>query len=111
MASFIVLKSLALVGRKKHKDAYDICFVLRNWPNGVRAVAAELQLLMDFDQHGHVERALDALDRDFGSPNDIGPVSVSMFLRSDRDADVEQDAFGLVDGLMIELGRRQAADW
>lgn len=38
---FIVLKSLALRGREKDKDAYDLVWLLANWPGGPLAAANE----------------------------------------------------------------------
>lgn len=37
---FLVMKGMALVDRLKEKDAYDICYVVREYPGGLAALAA-----------------------------------------------------------------------
>src|ERR1700683_1597605 len=63
-ATFVVLKSLALADRGEPKDAYDLVYVLRRWPEGISDIADRLAL--HANKHpGDVNDALTKLANDF----------------------------------------------
>ncbi len=98
VAPYIVMKSAALDARIKHKDAYDIWFVLANYPGGVNAV---IEQFAPFADHGLVLEAIEILKKKFESPNHFGPTSVAEFLeQSGEEAELtRRDAFERVRAL------------
>lgn len=100
-ATFVVLKALAFSDRAEPKDAFDLVYVLRRWPQGVADIAERLK------QHAErnsaiVAHALDRLARDFADPETIGPRRVVEFegnAGDDPDA-IAADAHGYVDDLL-----------
>lgn len=74
--SFLVMKSFALADRLKAKDAYDINFVISNYPGGLEALVAA------FEPHLHrglVKEGLSCLRRQFESVGHSGPHRVAEF--------------------------------
>ncbi|MBS3789211.1 nucleotidyl transferase AbiEii/AbiGii toxin family protein [Candidatus Bipolaricaulota bacterium] len=78
-ASFLVLKALAINEREKWKDYYDIFYLLRNWPEGIKYIAEQLIQLKQFDRGSHVETCVTVLRRDFKSLDHVGPRNVARF--------------------------------
>lgn len=101
--AFVVLKALAFDGRGENKDAYDLYYVLRNYGTGIRDVASRLAPLLDAAE---AQRALRILERDFLSPDHIGPMRVASFLASEGDAPLLADVVGFVTALLRELKHR-----
>ncbi len=100
-AAFVVLKALAFADRAEPKDAYDLLYILRRWPDGVEDIAARLAK-RDAAHRVVTARALSALSNDFASPESIGPRRAAEFdglAGDDLDA-ATADAFGLVDDLL-----------
>lgn len=60
--AYVVLKALAFDSRGENKDAYDLCYVVRNFGAGPGDVAAKLRPLLDDPE---AQRALAVLRRDF----------------------------------------------
>ena len=79
----LIMKSLALNGRDKPKDAYDLCYCLRYVHGGVVAVAANWRKRSGED---HVRAARDILRDKFATPSSYGPTQVVEF-RAAADAD------------------------
>ncbi len=77
---FIIMKGIVLTRRKKEKDAYDLEYVLRNYPGGVHAVA---QLIAVDINHTIVKESLRNIEAAFSSPEHYGPVSIVDFLGID----------------------------
>jgi len=77
VAAFIVMKSFAMRGRRKDKDAYDVVYCLREYAGGIEAVAADFAR---FGSHGLVREAMTILGEEFRSTAHVGPVSVADFL-------------------------------
>lgn len=102
VAPYLVMKSSALDSRIKQKDAYDIWFVLANYPGGVSAVVEEF---MPFLDHGLVREAVDILEHKFESPDHFGASSVAEFLeQTGEDAELtKRDAFERVQALLAGL--------
>ncbi len=98
---FIVMKGMALDGRMKEKDAWDIHFCLRN---------SDLnKLIEEFKPHlGNplVKEGLEKIARKFASPKHVGPKFVADFEQSsgdDREI-LQRDAYERVSHLLRGLG-------
>ncbi len=77
VADFLVMKSYALAGRDKPKDAYDICYSLDHAPRGMRGLGAEWRRRRDDNL---VSGALKHLREKFKSVKSYGPRQVVEFL-------------------------------
>lgn len=100
-ATFVVLKALAFADRAEPKDAYDLVYVLRRWPDGVADIAD--RLARHATRHRDVvSGALDALANDFATAGSLGPRRAALFegdSADDLDA-AAADAHGYVDDLL-----------
>lgn len=98
---FLVMKGMAL-GRGKPKDAYDIEYVIRNYPGGV-AVIIEL-FKRDLDNK-LVQEGLGRIRAKFESIDHTGPQDIADFLGvSERDKLVRRrEAFDVVSELLDAL--------
>ena len=79
LTGFLVAKTAALVGRDKPKDAYDIVWLLENWPDGAEGAAATVNdsgLLQRTD----VIRSLRRLKTEFSETDRLGPASYVRFM-------------------------------
>ena len=103
---FLVMKGMALHERLKEKDAWDIYFVLTNYPGGVEALVTETQPHVD---DGLVREGLAKIAEKFGSPDYVGPRFVADFEDvhdSDQRALLTRDAYERVDYFLRKLGLR-----
>jgi len=73
----LATKGLALKGRYKEKDAYDIYFVLRHYEGGPRKAADEVRSFVD---ESIVAEALEEIREKFRSARSEGPFQVAYFL-------------------------------
>lgn len=99
--SFVVLKALAFADRMEHKDAYDLVYVLRRFPDSPSSIVERLAQHADRDQE-LIESALAALANDFEQTESIGPQRAAEFTAEsgdDLDA-LAADAHGYVDDLL-----------
>jgi hypothetical protein len=94
---FVVLKALAIRGRKKAKDAYDIHYVLKHDPAGPDAIGRSLIPLLD---QGAVRSALSSLRRDYNDVDGRGPQDVCSFLGQRGDDALAGDALAHVLALL-----------
>jgi hypothetical protein len=100
-ATFIVLKSLAFANRGEPKDAYDLIYVLRRWPQGSSEIAD--RLLTHAAAHPDiVHDALGKLANDFRTTDNHGPRRAASFETADSDDNdaAAADAHGYVDDLL-----------
>jgi hypothetical protein len=107
--ALLAMKGYALNGRYKQKDAYDIYYCIRNYPDGIDALAAACRPLLENPSgakgYGFIERKFESIDA-------YGPDCVKNFVQEsrimgDRSADQwQQDAFGQVDAWLRALGLR-----
>ncbi|MCC6354302.1 MAG: nucleotidyl transferase AbiEii/AbiGii toxin family protein [Verrucomicrobiae bacterium] len=101
---FLAMKGMALNDRRKTKDAYDIYFVLKNYPGGVDAV---VEAFRPYVKLGLVHEGLRKIAAKFASPDHVGPKDVAEF---DETLDEEgrtmrqRDAFERVNYLLKHLG-------
>ncbi|HZT40866.1 MAG TPA: hypothetical protein VFA07_01690 [Chthonomonadaceae bacterium] len=101
---FLVMKAMALSGRNKEKDAYDIYYCIYNYPGGLEALAAEFG---PYVNHGLVKEALAKIAEKFATPDHVGPIHVVNFeglTESEERQIVQQDACERVKALLEILG-------
>ena len=87
LLGFLAAKVGALKQRSKYKDAYDIVWILQNWPGGPAGAAVTIQASPAFT-HPDVPGVLDALVEEFSGHDRLGPRSYASFLtgqEADRD--------------------------
>jgi hypothetical protein len=101
---FFTMKGMALAGRLKEKDAYDIYYCLLNYEQGREALVEQFRPHVS---HGLVREGLLKMRDKFGSPRDVGPVFVADFLEEtdpdERDL-LQRDAYERVAYLIDGLG-------
>ena len=77
IVSFLVIKGMALVGRDKAKDAYDIVFCLKNYPGGPNAL---VKIFKPHLNNGLVKEGLQNIAVKFRSLDDYGPSRAVTFI-------------------------------
>ena len=108
--ALLAMKGYAITNRLKGKDAYDIYYSIRNFPDGIDALVKATQLLLDVQS---ARQGYCLISDKFRNIEDFGPRSVRLFVEGshslgDRTADQwQQDAFGQVDAWLRGLGLRK----
>lgn len=74
---FLIMKTFALDGREKPKDAYDICYCLDNYEDGINGLADAWNVR--YAEDGDVRKAVTILGEKFSSTNSFGPQQVVAF--------------------------------
>ncbi|MCB1086129.1 MAG: nucleotidyl transferase AbiEii/AbiGii toxin family protein [Verrucomicrobiae bacterium] len=87
---FLVMKSFALNGRDKPKDAYDICFCLDFYKGGISELADAWRERKDGDQD--VAKAIGFLEEKFETVDSFGPMQVVAFHNSPNEVTQEEQA-------------------
>lgn len=109
--AFLVMKGFAIQNRHKQKDAYDIYYVVRNYRDGISALAEACRPVL---KESEGREGYGYIDGKFGTFDDYGPTSVRKFVEEtdvlqERTPDQwQQDAFGVVDRWLKELGLRES---
>jgi hypothetical protein len=86
--AFLVLKGLALLGRREPKDAYDVYYIVRYAPDGPQALGRACRALRE---HPDAQRAYAAIAQKFEHLDSYGPGAVMDFLSQENgDADTLQ---------------------
>jgi hypothetical protein len=93
-----VLKVLAFKCRGDNKDAYDICFVLKNYGKGLEDVYRHLAPLLKDDI---AKQALEVLKNDFVEPDATGPVRAAEFLYGTTNIEFQADVAGVIRQLLF----------
>ena len=107
--ALLAMKGYAIANRLKRKDAYDIYYSIRNFPDGIDALVEATRPLLDVQS---ARRGYCLISDKFRNIEDFGPTSVRRFvegshLLGDRTAEQwQQDAFGQVDAWLKGLGLR-----
>jgi hypothetical protein len=107
--ALLAMKGHAIEGRYKQKDAYDIYYCIRNYPDGIGALAEACRPLLD--HQGGID-GYRFISGKFDSPEGFGPTCVRQFVQEsqvleDRTPDQWQlDAFGQVDAWLRAMGLR-----
>lgn len=102
--NLLAMKGNALEGRGANKDAYDIYYLLLNYPGGVEAIAERCKPYL---QNAVFRLGIERIGKHFAQINSIGPV---MAANADRYPDAEErairqrDAYERAKRLMEELG-------
>lgn len=109
--ALLAMKGYAIANRLKRKDAYDIYYSVRNFPDGVDALVEATRPLLGVQSARKGYRFISEKFRDL---EDFGPTSVRKFvegshLLGNRTADQwQQDAFGQVNAWLRGLGLRKS---
>ena len=101
---FLVTKGMALWGRIKEKDAFDIYYCCRHYPGGIAALARDTRSLMNNEL---AREGFGKIMERFRHINALGPTGVADFLELDDPEErlrARREAFELVYKLMAELG-------
>ena len=107
--ALLAMKGYAIANRQKPKDAYDIYFCIRNFPDGLDALVAETKPLLEVDT---ARKGYLLIAGKFRDVDDFGPTKVRQFVEGsdalgERTADQwQQDAYGQVNAWLVELGLR-----
>jgi len=107
--ALLAMKGYAVHNRLKQKDAYDIYYCIRNYPEGIDALAKDCLPLLNLPSgatgYGFINEKFDAADG-------FGPTCVKNFVQESkilagRTPDQwQQDAFGQVDAWLRAIGVR-----
>lgn len=107
--ALLAMKGHAIEGRYKQKDAYDIYYCVRNYADGIEALAEACRPLLE---HKAGLSGYQLIAGKFDTPEGFGPTCVRKFVEDsqvleDRTPDQwQQDAFGQVDAWLRALGLR-----
>lgn len=107
--ALLAMKGHAIDGRFKQKDAYDIYYCIRNYPDGIDALAEACRPLLD---HKEGVAGYQFIANKFDSPEGFGPTCVRKFVEESKVLDERTpdqwqfDAFGQVDAWLRVLGLR-----
>jgi hypothetical protein len=108
--ALLAMKEHAVHGRYKQKDACDIYYCVRNYPEGIVALAEACRPLLT---HPSGLRGYEYVNEKFDTPNGYGPTCVKNFVEESRllgdrtPQQWQQDAFGQVDAWLRDLGLRK----
>ena len=104
VTSFIVMKCMALKNRLKEKDAWDIYYCVRNFPDGIEMLVSDFRPLLG---HSLVIEALNSLAEKFSSPDAVGPTQIINFEEIDSSEErefIRRDAYERISYLLSKLG-------
>jgi hypothetical protein len=108
--ALLAMKGHALRGRLKQKDAYDIYYSIRNYPDGIDALAEECRPVLKLESG---EQGYRYIAEKFETADSFGPTCVRRFvegtaiLEGRTPEQWQQDAFGQVDAWLRALGLRR----
>jgi hypothetical protein len=109
LLGFLAAKTAALYGRDKPKDAYDIVWIIENWPDGPRGAASSIVASQQYDTQ-EVTASLDRLFDAFNTPDRIGPINYRTFLADPHaDPDTRRRLTRQASGAILELRRHLTA--
>jgi hypothetical protein len=108
--ALLAMKGFAVNGRHKQKDAYDIYYCVRNYHDGIGALAAACRPLLS---EASAKQGYGYIAEKFNGVDGYGPTSVRRFVQDtqilgDRTPEQwQQDSFGQVDAWLRALGLRE----
>lgn len=105
--AFVVAKLDALVQRDKPKDAYDIVWLIENWPGGPVAAAAAFGQREAFNER--TATSLRRLGDLFGDVDQVGPASYAAFLSGPTPDLDRRQAVGAISEFLTALGALDGA--
>ena len=106
--AFTVLKARAFHLRGERTDAYDLVYLLVNWPQGIVDIAARMVRLQAEDTFKVIAEAVANLGADFATPDHNGPGSYARFLDAPSDAErvaLQAQAYAYVADLLGHFDR------
>jgi hypothetical protein len=95
---------MALWGRTKEKDAYDIYYCCRYYPGGMAALVGDVKPLTS---NRLAREGFGKIMARFKDIDAMGPVAVADFLEIGGEEErlrIQREAFEVINTLMIELG-------
>ena len=101
---FLVMKGMTIWTRKDPKDAYDIYYVVNNYPSGLDGLVKAFEL---YRHHRLVREGLGKIRSKFVSPENIGPAWVAEFMEitdAEEVGRVSRDTYEKVSYLLDRLG-------
>ncbi len=101
---FIIMKGMAMAGRLKEKDAWDILFCLKHHPGGLKALVEEFR---PYTTNKLVSEGLSKIAEKFASPEHIGPKHIADFEGiedSEERERIQRDAYERIHYLLSNLG-------
>lgn len=107
--AFLAMKGHAMHGRYKQKDAYDIYYCVRNYPDGIDALAKKCMELLSQESG---KQGYTFINQKFDTVEGYGPTCVKKFVSDSGVLDGrtpeewQQDAYGQVDALMHAMKLR-----
>jgi len=104
VGAFLAMKGMALWGRLKEKDAYDIYYCCRYYPGGIAAMVPDIKPFMN---NRLAREGLGKIRAQFKDVDAMGPVAVADFqgiADEEERLRAQREAFEVVGKLMIELG-------
>lgn len=102
--AFLCMKGMALAGRLKEKDAWDIYYCMREFPGGLDALVERLRPKME---HGLMHEAFGKIASHFASPGHRGPKHVVDFEEvydEEERASIQRDVFERIQYVLGKLG-------
>ncbi len=99
IVSFMVMKGMALAGRLKDKDAYDIYYCVLNYPGGYAGLAREFE---GFTDEPLVREGLEKIQKAFSTIGQTGPGQVARSYEVDGEEaeKIRRDAFEKVNAFL-----------
>ena len=108
--ALLAMKGYALNGRHKQKDAYDIYYSIRNYPDGIEALAEACKPLLEEKSgaqgYQYIADKFDALEG-YGATSVRKFVAETDILDGRTPEQWQQDAFGQIDAWLRALGLRE----
>jgi len=104
MIPFLAMKGMAMAGRLKEKDPWDIYYCVKNYPGGSDALADEFAPHIG---HSLIREGLRNIAEKFASPDHFGPRAVADFsglTDPEERARAQRDAFERAQDLLHKLG-------
>ncbi|NTZ63885.1 nucleotidyl transferase AbiEii/AbiGii toxin family protein [Agrobacterium tumefaciens] len=107
--ALLAMKGYALNGRHKQKDSYDIYYSIRNYPDGIDALAEACRPLLEQESgaqgYQYIADKFDALEG-YGATSVRKFVAETDILDGRTPEQWQQDAFGQVDAWLRAVGLR-----
>lgn len=107
--ALLAMKGYALNGRHKQKDAYDVYYSIRNYPDGIEALAEACKPLLEEKSgaqgYQYIAEKFDVLDG-YGATSVRKFVAETDILDGRTPEQWQQDAFGQIDAWLRALGLR-----
>lgn len=103
LVPFFVMKGMALDGRLKEKDPYDLYFCVKQYPGSIDGLASEFRPHIT---HGLVQEGLRKIAGKFESTRAYGPTAVADFLEITDEEErelIRRDAYEQINALLHDL--------